>query len=398
MKFRLSLLMFLQYFTAGATLPVMSLYLTGTLGFSGFNAGLVFFAGAVATLLSPFLSALLADRLIDTERLYGIFHLAGGALLVALFFMRGFLSVFLLYFLYMLVYGATESMANSITFHHSADSGKGFGGIRRWGTAGWIVVAWFFSFFWLSAGSGSGSGRISYALLVGAGSAIAAGGFAFTLPRVGCKPEKLSSLIPRESMAVFRGREVLLFTVVGFLMTFLEKYYYFGAAPFLADRGMAERMIMPAMSLGQVTELSGMSVLAFLMGRFGIRVMLLLGVAMEGLKFLLFSAAGTDILPMLGGILCHGLFYAFFFTAGFIFLDRNCSVSTRTGVHQIFWIATPGFGGLAGSIASGKIMDLLKTADGSVRYGLFWSLPLTLIIAGFLVILIGFRDTRERRS
>jgi hypothetical protein len=59
---------------------------------------------------------------------------------------------------------------------------------------------------------------------------------------------------------------------------------------------MAERMIMPAMSLGQVTEIIGMSaVLAFLMGRFGIGLCSA-WVAMEGLKFLLFSAAGTDIL------------------------------------------------------------------------------------------------------
>jgi hypothetical protein len=224
--------MFLQYFTAGATLPVMSLYLTGTLGFSGFNAGLVFFAGAVAISPLPFLSGAPRRPSHRHRTLYGIFHLAGGAPPRRLFFMRGFLSVFLLYFLYMLVYGATESMANSITFHHSADSGKGFGGIRRWGTAGWIVVAWFFSFFWLSAGSGSGSGRISYALLVGAGSAIAAEWFCLYPARRGMQTVKLSSLIPRESMAVFRGREVLLFTVVGFLMTFLEKYTISGPLPF----------------------------------------------------------------------------------------------------------------------------------------------------------------------
>jgi len=386
--------MFLQYFTGGATLPIMSLYLTQYLGFSGLETGLIISMSAVAVLLSPFFTVLLADRIIDAERLYGILHILGAGLIFLLYYQRSFYPVLILYLFYMLMFGSTEALTISITFHHSGEGGVNFGTIRRWGTIGWMAVAWLFSLVWLD-GLSTGS-NLSQALPLASLSSCITGLYAYTLPHVGCKPERVSRFFPKEALTVFSRKPVLYITLLTLFIFILEKYYYFGGSPFLKAKGFTDRFIMPAMTLGQVSEIFALSLLAPLLVRWGIKRIFLAGLLMQALKYLAF-AFGEGVFMILFGIFCHGFAFAFYFTAAYIYLDSFCQRENRTGVHQIYSLVTLGVGGILGSLFAGRMYDLSVLSGVAAGYRLFWLTPCLILLPAFIVILFSFRESWWRK-
>ena len=80
-KARLSIMMFLQFFVWGAWYVSM----TGFIEKSDMNAvtGAAYTVGPIAAIIAPFFLGMVADRFFASERVLGVLHLAGGALLIA---------------------------------------------------------------------------------------------------------------------------------------------------------------------------------------------------------------------------------------------------------------------------------------------------------------------------
>ena len=74
-KFRLTVLNFLQFFVWGAWLISIGGYLGGTLHFTGVQIGAVFSTLGIASLIMPALTGIVADKWINAERVLGICHL-----------------------------------------------------------------------------------------------------------------------------------------------------------------------------------------------------------------------------------------------------------------------------------------------------------------------------------
>jgi nucleoside transporter len=381
-------MMFLQYFVLGSTVPIMSLYLTEYLSFSGVEAGLILSMSAVAAFISPLAGAIAADRIIGSERLYGFCHLAAGTLMALLSVQTRFQPFLLIYLAYMLVFGPTMALSNAVTFHHLPEAKQTFGGIRMWGTIGWIAVAWLFGFLWLRAG-GDMTDRIPDALKLSALSSICLGVYAFALPKRETAPPQKKQLIPVESFRVLFQRNILLLAGISFLISFINRFYYFGTGPFLNQIGFDKSAIMPAMSLGQIPEVFAMGLLGFFLMRFGQKRVIAMGVFMELARFSAFVVGAPRIL-VFAGICFHGIAFAFFFSAAHIYLDTHCDERSRAGAHQLFAIITSGFGSFFGSLASGKILDIYRVPDtGLVDFHGFWMVPASLAVLA-LVIIGGF--------
>jgi MFS family permease len=97
LKIRLSIMMFLQFFIAGAYAPVLSLYLKDFLHFSGTQTGIILSVTAAGALIAPLVTSLVADRFIKAERLLGVLQIAGGALLGLFATQTEFVPVTVLY-------------------------------------------------------------------------------------------------------------------------------------------------------------------------------------------------------------------------------------------------------------------------------------------------------------
>ncbi len=77
----LAIMMFMQYFIWSAWYVTMGTYMKENLGSSDVQIGAAFSALAIATMISPFFAGRIADRYFAAQRIIGVLHLAGAALL-----------------------------------------------------------------------------------------------------------------------------------------------------------------------------------------------------------------------------------------------------------------------------------------------------------------------------
>ncbi|MBU3728276.1 MAG: hypothetical protein FGM37_03375, partial [Phycisphaerales bacterium] len=155
LKFRLSLMMFLQYAVWGVWLPVLGGYLgspieKGGLGFSGGQIGVILgTAGACGAILAPFIAGQVADRLMNAEKALGLLLVAGAVANWLLAGARTYESFLGFSILYSVLYMPTLSLSNSIAMANLPDATRDFPRVRVWGTIGWIVASAIFPLFWL---------------------------------------------------------------------------------------------------------------------------------------------------------------------------------------------------------------------------------------------------------
>jgi MFS family permease len=424
-KTRLSLLMFIQFFIWGATGPILSLYLRDCLGFSGAQVGLILGLSALGSVFSPAFMSFVADRLISSERLLCLLNAVGGVCMFVFSRQTGWYQALTVYVVYQIVVSPMSPLLNAVTFHHSPSERRKFGNIRVWGTIGWIAVAWFASFGLQHGGAAraadGGGSKLPILLDISAITSFIMAAYCLTIPKRVKKtaqasvsiPESASELTPvsisepvppepttpvstaepasaarpstRAALRVVLQRQVLALAAATAAITFVDKFYNVGTSPFLRSVGLSERAVMPAMSLGQVPEIAAMGVLGYLLARFGAKKVLLLGVAMEIFRFAA-CAAGVSM-PLIYAALCvHGLAYTFTMVVAVICLDGFCDVNKRSGVHQLFNVATAGIGGFLGSYAAGRAMDLFTDAAGAVNYRAYWAVPLAISILIFIIM------------
>ncbi len=386
-------MMFLQYFVMGSTMPILSLYFKDCLGFTGLQIGVVLGMSAVAALVSPFVGAVLADRRISAERLLGICHLAAAGLMFSLRLQEQFAGVAPFYLAYTLVMGPTVPLTNAITFHHLKDGNHKFGNTRVFGTVGWVAVAWLFGYLWLR-GSGATflSERLPDALLLSSFSSLALAVYALTLPRREVTSQKTLPIIPIGSIRVLVRPRVMLLASVSLVVGIVDRYYYFGTAPFLHHLGFSDSTIMPSMSLGQIVEIVAMVFLATLIKKIGIKLTMIIGILAEVWRFTAFSIGSSPYI-VISGIACHGVAYAFFFTTVFITIDNYCDDQTRTGLHQLFSIIVFGLGSLLANLLAGTCFDFF-IGDNQMEpsYALFWMIPAILSTVSLLAVVFAYRD------
>src|SRR5207245_8998255 len=121
-RWRLSLMMFLEYVCWGSWLPLLALYLGTFLHFSGTQIGGIFFTQAIASVTAVVVSGQIADRYFSTERFLGVSHVIAGVAMFALAFQKRFWSFVALILVYTLLYIPTLSVPRSICFHHLKDA------------------------------------------------------------------------------------------------------------------------------------------------------------------------------------------------------------------------------------------------------------------------------------
>src|SRR5437763_8258089 len=115
-RVKLSGLMFVQYFVWGAWYVTMGTWLGKTLQFSGEQIGLAAGTTALAAMISPFFVGMVADRFLATERILGILHIAGGAVLFYASMQRAFGPFYAVLLVYTLCYMPTLALTNSLSF------------------------------------------------------------------------------------------------------------------------------------------------------------------------------------------------------------------------------------------------------------------------------------------
>src|SRR4029078_8983853 len=145
-KFRLTVMSFLEFFVWGSWLISMSQYMFNTLHFTGVQVGSIYGTMGIASLFMPALLGIVADRWINAERLLGLCHLVGAGLLVWASRVTDYPTFYVIMLLNSMMFMPTIALNNTVSYIVLEKSGynivEDFPPIRVCGTIGFIVAMW----------------------------------------------------------------------------------------------------------------------------------------------------------------------------------------------------------------------------------------------------------------
>lgn len=385
-RVKLSVLMFLQYFVWGAWAVTMGTWLGTELKFDGGQIGLAYGANAVAAIVSPFFVGMVADRFFATQRVLAVLHLAGGSLLWLASTQTSFGSFYALLLAYALCFMPTLALSNSICFDHLPDAARDFPRVRVLGTVGWIVAGLLVG--WLGVESTAQPMRIA------AGASLLLGVFCFVLPHtpphMAGKAVTTRDVLGLDALAMLRDRSFLMFVVGSFLLCIPLQFYYAFTNPFLNELGVAAPAAMQ--TLGQMSEIVFLLALPFFLSRFGVKKILLIGMAAWALRYVAFAYgdAGSGMALLYIGILLHGVCYDFFFVTGQIYVDQQAPLSIRASAQGFLAFVTFGLGNFIGSFSAGQIVEANRLAEGH-DWTAIWLVPAGMAAVVLVLFLVLFR-------
>ncbi|MGH8198185.1 MAG: nucleoside permease [Steroidobacteraceae bacterium] len=388
-KFRLTVMNFMQFFVWGAWLISLGAYLIVTLGFTGGQVGSIYATMGVASLFMPGLMGIVADRWLNAERLYGILHLIGAGLLLWASTVRDFDTLYVIMLLNAMVYMPTIALNNAISYKVLEQRGlnviRSFPPIRVWGTVGFIVAMWMVDF--------AGWTKSELQLYISAGAAVFLGIYGFTMPP--CPPARdlakksIAAALGLDAFVLFRRTQMLVFFLFAMMLgAALQITNAFGGA-FLDDF----KTVYPGtfavehpnllISISQISETLFILTIPFFLRRFGIKIVMLISIFAWVFRFGLFAVGdpGAGLWMLILSMIMYGMAFDFFNISGSLFVDREAEGTIRASAQGLFMIMTNGLGAFFGSMAAGLVVDHF-TVDGLKDWHSIW-----LTFAGYALVL-----------
>ena len=403
---RLTLMSFLQFFVWGAWLITIGTYCFNAKGWTGAQFGAIFSTLALASIFMPPITGIIADKWINTEKLYGILHIFYG---LVLFFVPQVNDPDALYYvilLAMVFYMPTISLSNSISYSilksNNFDVVKVFPLIRVWGTIGFIVAMWITNL--------TGSKANANQFLIGAIAAIALGIYSFTLPK--CPPQKsiskdssLFEILGLDAFKLFANYKMAVFFIFAmFLGAALQLTNMYGDSylddfkniPQYADSFVVKYSTI-IMSISQISETLFILAIPFFLKRFGIKTVMLFSMFAWVLRFGLFSFGNPSdgLWMIILSCIVYGMAFDFFNISGSLFVESTTDPKIRSSAQGLFMMMTNGFGAYSGSKISGFVIDNYFThAGGKDWHGIWFAFACYALVLGIIFPLV-FKHKHE---
>lgn len=390
---KLSVMMLLEYFVWGAWYVTMSTYMSEFLKSNGIQIGAAYSALAIATMISPFFMGMVADRYFAAQKIMGVLHLMGAALLFFATQITDNTTFYWVILVYSLMYMPTIALSNSIAFSQMTDPGKQFPWIRVFGTVGWILAGSLIGILGIqkSAATFQMAGIASGAL----------GIISFILPNTPPKGKQVntsaSSALGADAFVMFKDKAYLIFFIAAILVCIPLSFYYGFANKFLVEIGLENAT--SKMTLGQVSE--GVFILAipFLFNSIGVKKMLLLGMLAWILRYVFFAFGNADsnLWMLYAGIILHGICYDFFFVTGYMYTEKKAGEKIKNAAQGLFTFATYGAGMFIGTWFSGFTADYYTT-ENVYQWKQIWFVPAYIAIAVLIYFILFFNEKKEIKT
>ena len=391
LKTRLAIMNFLEFAVWGAYLTCMSNYL-GSAGLGDLIPWFYSIQGLVS-LFMPTLIGILADRLIQPQRMLGICHFLAGLFMIGCWYMGWQTglgneienrSLFVtLYTLSVAFYMPTIALSNTVAFsslnHGGYDTIKDFPPIRVLGTVGFIVLMWFVNCAGYSSEEGfffgmTGSNRFQYTymqFLVSGLLSLVLALYTLTLPTCPIqndgKKKSLSESFGLNAFKLFGQKRMALFFIFSMLLGMSLQVTNGYATPFITSfSGIAEyadsfgaRNATLLTSLSQISEALCILMIPFFLKRFGIKIVMLMSMIAWVLRFGLFGLGnpGDGLWMFILSMIVYGVAFDFFNVSGALFVEQETDKSIQASAQGLFMLMTNGIGASVGTLAAGAVVN-----------------------------------------
>jgi MFS transporter, NHS family, xanthosine permease len=393
-KLRLTVLSFLQFFVWGAWLTTIGTYCGNEgRGWKIEEFGAVFSTLAIASIFMPPIIGIIADKFINSERLYGAMHILYGAVLLYVPQVNDPNTLFYVMLVAMCFYMPTISLSNSLSYtilkRENFQVIDVFPKIRTFGTIGFIVAMWVTNL--------TGSKATANQFIIGGIGAILLGIYAFTLPK--CPPQNViddkAPLYERlgfKAFTLFKKYKMAVFFVFAMLLGAALQLTNMYADWFLTSfdkNSVVSKYSTIIVSISQISETLFILSIPFFLKRFGIKNVMLFSMLAWVLRFGLFAYGGDSGLGFMAIIIScivYGLAFDFFNISGSLFIETNTNADIRGSAQGIFMMMSNGIGAYFGSIIStwaiGKYFSL---PGGNVQWSGAWmTFAIYALIVAFL--------------
>ena len=412
-KIRITIMNFLQFFIWGAWLITIGGYWFQNRHWTGTDFGVIFSTMGIASLFMPAIAGIIADRWINAEKLLGIFHIMGAAVLFILPKVNDPTTFFWVMLLNMVFYMPTISLAITVAYSALKGAGldviKSYPPIRVFGTIGFIVAMWTVSLLKFETSA--------MQFYVASGASLTLGVFSFSLPKCtvnkNVRSKNLVDMLGLKAFTLFKNPKMAMFFIFSMMLgaslqltnaygdTFLHD---FSKVPKYADLiSIYEKITIPnlheiigffnkisylmgvenlipmlvlkypaiIMSISQMSETLFILAIPFFLLRFGIKKVMLISMVAWVLRFALFgfgNPAEALWMIILSNII-YGMAFDFFNISGSLFVETQTDSSIRASAQGVFMMMTNGFGAILGSWSSGLMIDhYFKDAAGNFEW------------------------------
>jgi NHS family xanthosine MFS transporter len=405
-KFRLTLMSFLQFFVWGAWLITIATYFftsdMAKIENPGAKFGAIFSTLALSSLFMPAITGIIADKWLDAEKLYGILHILYGLVLFYVPQVHDADTLYYVIFAAMIFYMPTISLSNSIAYtilkKEGLDVVKVFPPIRVWGTIGFIVAMWFTNL--------SGSKANANQFIIGGVAAIVLGIFSFTLPK--CSPQKsisksagLGEQLGLQAFKLFGNYKMALFFLFSMLLggalqltnmygdTFLDD---FKKVPAYGPESFVVKYSTIIMSISQISETLFILTIPFFLKRFGIKKVMLFSMLAWVLRFGLFAYGNPadGLWMIILSCIVYGMAFDFFNISGSLFVETTTDTRIRSSAQGLFMMMTNGVGAFLGSKISGYAIDRYYTMPGGDKdwHGIWLAFAVYALVVAVLFLVL----------
>ncbi|MFT3796402.1 nucleoside permease [Flavobacterium sp.] len=394
-KFRLTLMNFLQFFIWGSYLTSLGGYLYSNLHFEGEQIGLVYTTLGIASLFMPTLTGIIADRWVNSERVLGACHILGAISLYAASTITDPNTFFWVMLLVSMFYMPTIALNNTVSYNilvkNGSDIQKDFPNIRVWGTIGFICAMWFVDLnHWTIDAT---------QLVVASISALALGIYAFTMPP--CPPlyhndsKGLISTLGLDAFVLLKRKKMVIFFLFAMLLgaalqvtnqwgvPFIDHFKYIDE--FKDTLGVKFPNIL--VSISQISETVFILTIPFFLKRFGIKKVMIISIVAWIIRFGLFAIGdpGSGLYLLILSMIVYGMAFDFFNISGSLFVENEADESIRASAQGLFMLLTNGVGAMIGSYGSGWVVQ--RYTENNLTD---WSTVWTIFAAYALILAVVF--------
>ncbi len=373
LKFRLTILNFLEFAIWGAYLTCMSRYLI-TAGLGNYISYFYSVQGFVS-LFMPALMGIVADRWIQAQKTLSLCQFIAGAAMCAVAFYgnsagenANFSILFTLYTISVAFFMPTIALTNSVAYAALEGAGedtvKAFPPIRVWGTIGFIIsmlcVDW------------SGLQDKPWQFAVSGILSIIMAFYALTMPACptnqGGEKKSLVDALGLRAFTLFKQKKMAIFFIFSMLLGSALQITNGYANPFIASFGANEAFANTfgvqhantLISLSQISETLCILLIPFFLKRFGIKIVMLMSMFAWVFRFGLFAIGdpgfpGVTLLIL--SMIVYGVAFDFFNISGSLFVDQETDLNIRSSAQGLFMMMTNGFGASIGMLLAGEVVN-----------------------------------------
>ena len=418
LKFRLVLMLILQYAAWGAYLTSLGRYL----GMAGLGPQIKWFFAmqGIVSIFMPTLMGIVADRFIPAQKTLSLCHgLAGLFMLGAGFYCMSagdavaFAPLFVLYSISVAFYMPTIAISNSVAYNALGKAGMdpvtAYPPLRVFGTVGFIASMLLTNFIKI----GGVAMQDNYNQLFFSGIlSIVLCAYALSMPACDInrgESKSLAEAFGLKAFSLFKQGQFAIFFIFSMLLgaslqitngyanTFLGS---FAADPALANT-FAVKNSNALIAISQASETLCILLIPICMKRFGIKKVMLMAMFAWVFRFGFFGAgnpAMPGVLLFILSCIVYGVAFDFFNISGSLYVNENTTPDIRSSAQGVFMLMTNGLGATIGTLCAGAVVDATVYNAAVPSWSKAW-----FIFAGYafivgLLFMILFKDPQKAKA